>query len=150
MEFLKITVAWLVSVLACAVTGSVIQTQFNLAAITALGAPVTTGARLQTTLTDLAGFMPLMAVIAGAGFLPAFAVAGLLSRSRPRSRTGLHTLAGAAAITIAILVMNAVLPMIVIGATRSVSGILALAAAGALGGRVYAALAPSGGRRSMA
>lgn len=150
MEFLRITVAWLVAILVCAGAGSIIQTQFNLAAIAALGVPLPPGVRLQTTLQDLVGFMPLLVVITAAGFLPAFAVAGRLSRARPKIRAGLHTLAGAVAITVAILMMNAVLPVTVIGATRSVFGILALAAAGALGGRVYAALTPGGERRNMA
>jgi hypothetical protein len=45
------------------VLGSVIQTQINLAAVLAMGRPVTLALRLQTTLQDLVGFTPACAGI---------------------------------------------------------------------------------------
>jgi hypothetical protein len=142
MLVLKQALAWLAATAVTAATGSIIQTQFNLAAIARLGAPAPASLRLQATLQDLAGFAPLLAGITAVAFLVAFPVAGLLVHFRPALRALLYTLAGAAAVAAAIFLMNAMLPLTVIGATRSAAGIISLAAAGALGGRMFAALAP--------
>lgn len=142
MRFLKFLLAWIAASALAGIVGSILQTQFNLAAIAAIGAPVPLPVRLQTTLQDLAGFAPLFTAIVAAGFLVAFLVAGWLARRLPGNRTLLYTLAGAAAIAVALLLMNALLPITAIGATRSLTGLLALCAAGALGGRLFAALAP--------
>jgi hypothetical protein len=150
MKFLKLVLAWLAATMVTAATGSVIQTQFNLAAIAAVGADVPFGVRLQTTLHDLAGFAPMFAGITAAGFLVAFVAAGLLARRWPARRTLLYASAGAAAIAAAILLINAQLPMTPIGATRQLAGLLALAAAGGLGGWAFAALAPGRARPGMA
>jgi MFS family permease len=150
MKFLKLVLAWLAANMVTAVTGSVIQTQFNLAAIAAVGADIPFGVRLQTTLHDLAGFAPMFAGITAAGFLVAFVAAGLLARRWPARRTLLYASAGAAAMATAILLINAQLPMTPIGATRQLAGLLALAAAGGLGGWAFAALAPGRARHGMA
>lgn len=150
MNFLKQVLAWLASSSLAAAVGSVFQTQFNLAAIAAIGAPVPFAVRLQTTLQDLAGFAPAYAAVVAAGLLVAFLVTGRLVRQWPQRRSSLYTLAGAAAIITAILLMNAVLPVTGIGASRSPAGLVALGAAGALGGRLFAALAPSRVRPRMA
>lgn len=145
MKFPRLLFAWLVAAACAAILGSIIQTQFTLGALAALGAPVGIAARLQTTLQDLAGFAPVFGLVAAAGFIPAFLVAALLARWWPRQRTLLFALAGAAAVGVAILVMNAALPITPIGATRSAWGLAALTAAGLPGGLLFAALAP--GRR---
>lgn len=150
MKFLRLLLAWLAATMVTAATGSVIQTQFNLAAIGALGAPVPFGARLQTTLQDLAAFAPMFAGITAAAFLVAFVTAGLLARRWPERRTLLYASAGAAAIAGAILLTNALLPITPIGATRGLAGLLALAAAGGLGGWAFAALASGRARPGMA
>jgi hypothetical protein len=150
MKLPSIALAWLGATLATAVTGSIVQTQFNLAAIKAAGAPVPFELRLQATLQDLVGFAPMLAGIAAVAFLVAFVVAGPLVRRWPGHRDGLYTLAGGVAITTAILLMNALLPITVIGATRSLPGLVALGVSGALGGCVYAGLARAPAPRGMA
>lgn len=145
MKLLKRLSAWLAAALVTAMTGSIVQTQFNLAAIAMLGAPVPIALRLQTTLQDLAGFAPMLAAVAGAGLLVALPVAAWLGQRLARPVL-LYTLAGAAVIAVAILLMNGVLPVTAIAATRSMAGFLALTACGALGGWTFSRLAP--GRRS--
>ncbi len=145
MKLLERLSAWLAATLVTAVTGSIVQTQFNLAAIAMLGAPVPIALRLQTTLQDLAGFAPMLAAVAGAGLLVALPVAAWLGQRLARPVL-LYTLAGAAVIAVAILLMNGVLPVTAIAATRSMAGFLALTACGALGGWTFSRLAP--GRRS--
>ncbi|WP_043739567.1 hypothetical protein [Thioalkalivibrio nitratireducens] len=138
MQRLRAALAWFGAVVVTAAAGSVIQTQFNLAMIQRLGAPIPWPVRLETTLHDLAGFAPTYALLVAAGFLVALPVSGLLARRWPRARIALHALAGFAAIAGALLVMNALLPATMIGAARFASGIGALAAAGALGGWLFA------------
>jgi hypothetical protein len=150
MKLPSIALAWLGATLATAATGSIIQTQFNLAAIKSAGAPVPFDLRLQATLQDLVGFAPLLAGIAAVAFLVAFVVALPLVRRWPRHRVGLYTLAGAVAVTTAILLMNALLPITVIGATRSLPGLVALGVSGALGGRVFAWMTRVPAPRGMA
>jgi hypothetical protein len=145
MKFFKAIPPWLVATLVAALAGSLAQTQFNLAEIKALGAPVPLALRLETTLKDLWGFAPLLAALIAAAYLVAFPVAGLLVRRRPEHRRRMHVMAGATALLAMVLLMNAALPVTAIAATRSMAGILAFMAAGALGGWVFAALAS--GRR---
>lgn len=143
MKLLKLLFAWLAAAVVTGATGSIIQTQFNLAAIAAIGAPSSPAVRVQTTLQDLVGFAPAFAAITAGGYLIAFPAAAWLARSRQNYRTMLYATAGAAAIATAILVMNALLPVTGIGATRWTSGVLALSAVGALGGLVFARLSRS-------
>ncbi|TVP88950.1 MAG: hypothetical protein EA347_05105 [Thioalkalivibrio sp.] len=138
MQRLRVALAWFAAVVVTAGAGSVIQTQFNLAMIQQLGAPVPIPVRLETTLHDLASFAPTYALLVAAGFLVALPISGLLARLWPGGRIVLHALAGGAAIVAALLVMNAVLPATMIGAARFPSGVAALALAGVLGGLLFA------------
>jgi hypothetical protein len=143
MRFLRLLLAWLIAAAVTGVIGSLIQTQSGLAAISALGAPVPAGVRLLTTLQDLAGFAPMLALLSAGGFLPAFLVAALLLRWWPGQRTLLYGLAGAAAMATILLLMDATLPITAIGAARSLPGAAALVLAGAAGGLAFARLAPA-------
>jgi hypothetical protein len=150
MEWLRHLLAWFLAVAVTAVAGTIVQTQFNLAAIAALGAPVPAGARLATTLHDLAGFAPLFAAVTAAGFLIAFLVAGLLLRLLPGYRKLVFALAGATAIAVAIVIMNAMLPVTPVAATRTLVGFAAMAATGAPGGWAFAVLARRRSRHGVA
>lgn len=138
MRKLRTAVAWFAAVLVTAAAGSVVQTQFNLAMIQRLGAPVPLTDRVETTLHDLVGFAPTYALLVAAGFLIALPVSGLLARFWPAGRMVLHALAGGTAIVGALLMMNALLPVTVIGAARFPSGVATLALSGMLGGLLFA------------
>jgi hypothetical protein len=150
MQFFRILLAWLAATAVTTVAGSIIQTQYNLAAIVALGVHVPAGLRLRTTLQDLIGFAPLLALVTAVGFMVAFLVAARLARSWPDRRSLWYTLAGAAALAVAIGAMNALLPVTPIGATRWLSGTVALAAAGGLGGWLFGRLSPRRERPAVA
>lgn len=150
MKIPKPLLRWITATLVTATTGSALQTQFNLAAIASVGAPVTPGVRLQTTLQDLAGFAPMLWLISAAGFALAFPVAAYLARRWPHYRRLLFALAGTVALALGILLANSIMHIAIIGAARSASGFLALVATGGLGGWVYAALAPGRGATRMA
>ena len=60
-RWIRLLGRWLLAVLATTVLGSIAQTQFNLAALAAMGQSIGLELRLQTTLLDLARFAPLLA-----------------------------------------------------------------------------------------
>jgi len=143
--------AFLAAVLATAAAASVVGTQVNLAALTAMGVEVPPGVRARTTAQDLAGFGPFMALIAAAAFLPAFLAAGSATRLlaarlpaarlRPAWRAAAFALAGAAGLWAAFALMGLVTPMpTLVAAARGPAGLAALCATGLLGGLVFARL----------
>lgn len=129
--------------LLAAAWGSVVQTQFNLQALVALGVPMPPGLRAQTTLQDLAGFAPVYAGILAAGWLPALALAAWLARQWPAARTALFTVATGVGMVAAVRAVDALAPMpVFIDATRGWPGLLSMAAGAALGGWLCARLWP--------
>lgn len=144
---LRATFAYIVAVLVTALAGSVVQTQFNLAALATLGAGIGPGLRLRTTFDDLLGFTPAWGGIVAAGLLLALPVATWLGRRRPAWRSALCALAGAAAVYTALSLMRLALGLSAVAAARSVGGLLALVLVGALGGWVFARLSAGAARR---
>lgn len=133
--------AFVVAVLLAAALGSIVQTQYNLAMLQALGAPLPLGVRLRATGLDLLGFAPLFAVLVGVGFLFALPAAAWLSRRLLALRWLLFALAGALALWLAMSLANALLPMpTLIGANRSLAGTLGLMACASLGALLFARL----------
>lgn len=121
--------------------GSVVQTQWNLQALVALGVDVPAAVRARTTWQDLIGFAPVYAGIVAAGWLPALAAAAFLARRWPAWRPGLLALAAGAGLVAAVRAVDAVAPMpAFIDATRHWPGLLSMAAGAVLGGALYAGL----------
>jgi hypothetical protein len=132
---------FLLAVLLASAVGSVVQTQFNLASLQALGAPMPFGVRVHTTGLDLLGFSPTFALLVTLGFVFALPAAGLLARSWPAGRWLLFALAGGLAVLAALALVNALLPMpTLIGANRSLAGTAGLMASGSLGALLFAVL----------
>jgi hypothetical protein len=128
-----------VAVAVATVWGSVFQTQHNLARLTALGAEVPTGARLDTTVHDLAGFAPLYALVVAATLAVVFVFAGLLGRLLPEIRYTLHALGAGLGLAVAIRAIDAYAPMpTLIAATRSFTGLVVMALGALLAGWLYA------------
>lgn len=127
--------------LLAAAWGAVVQTQFNLQALMALGVPVPPGVRALTTLQDLAGFGPVYAGILAAGWLPALSLAAWLAWRWPTARAALFTAAAGAGMVAAVRAVDALAPMpVFIDATRGWPGLLSMAAGAALGGWLFARL----------
>jgi len=145
--------AWLLAASVTGAIGSLVQTQFNLAAVASLDGPVPFHLRIETTMLDLAGFAPALALIVAVGFAIAFPVAAWLAR---RWRLGsvprllLYALAGATAVATPIFLMNHLLSMAPIAATRDTAGLLLLCSGGALGGSLFAALVDADRASAMA
>ena len=138
---LRTLLYFFLAVLLASVMGTVLQTQFNLANLQALGAPMPLGVRVQTTCLDLLGFSPTFAILVILGFIFALPAASLLARLWPMGRWLLFTLAGALAVLAAMALANALLPMpTLIGANRTFAGTLGLMACGSLGALLFAGL----------
>ncbi|MGY6554972.1 MAG: hypothetical protein ACXIUM_10675 [Wenzhouxiangella sp.] len=134
---LKTLFGWSAAVVTTAVVGSVVQSQINLAAISALSQSISMSERLGTSLFDIRSFSPVLGALVALAFVLAWPVAGLVAKSRPERRRWLFPLAGFIAVLTALLLMNALLPVAVIAAARTAVGVLALSLCGALGGWVY-------------
>lgn len=135
-----IIVAWLLAVLIATLLGSIVQTQFNLAALSGLGVDISGATRLRATAHDLTGFTPLYGAVIAAAFLIALPLAALLARRWQSLRTWLYVLAGSLGILTALLVMTAVMPITPVAAARTAPGLLALAACGVVAGWAFARL----------
>lgn len=138
MRVLRVILAFGLAVALTTVLGSVLQTQFNLGALQALGAEVPLSARLAATGADLAGFPQMFGPLTGAAFFVAFLFTALLRRWVKPRRGALYALAGAVAILAMVLIMQAVFGLMPIAAARGLFGFASLVLAGALGGAVFA------------
>ena len=134
-----LTLAFAATWLLASAWGSVVQTQFNLAALTAFAVEVPLGLRLLTSLQDLVSFGGVYAGIVLASWLPAFAVAAWLARRWPGWRVALFAAAAGVGVIVAIRAVDAVAPMpVFIDATRSMAGLLTMALGSALAGALFA------------
>ncbi len=143
----KTLLGWSAAVVTTAVSGSVVQSQINLAAISRLDQSIAVSDRLDMTLFDLGSFGPLWGAIVAFAFLLAWPIAGLLARKWLTWRWFLFPLAGFVAIICALLVMNAAMPVTVVAAARTVPGMVMLGLCGALGGWVYLQVAGAAARQ---
>lgn len=132
---------------AAAATGcvnSMLQTQFVLDEVAALGVPVTGAIRAWTTLEDLARSGPVMIGIALAALLPAMIAAHLLLRmvrtATPVLRHALFAAAAVAASWLAFWLMRSVIPMPAFPGTRDATGHIVMSLTGAVGGLLYSQL----------
>ena len=137
----RLLLAFLLAVLLASLLASIFQTQTNLAALQALGAPVPLDVRLATTCLDLLGFTPTFILLSTLGFLVALPLAVWLGRRMPTLRWLILVLAGAAAIWAALALANTVAPMpTLIAADRNPFGTLGLMACGSVGALLFGLL----------
>jgi hypothetical protein len=132
--------AFLAAVVLTVVWGAVVQTQYNLAALTGIGVDIGPGVNLRATLTDaFSGFSP---TYGGYVVLPALLVAFFLVWFVVR-RAGApllwFALAGGLAILAGIPLVYWLSPLaLLIGASRDFSSVVLMAVGGALGGMLFA------------
>lgn len=142
---LRVLAAYLVALCATYLIGSVAATQFVLQEVVALGPEVPWPVRLETTGQDLVGlagsYLPLLAL----ALVLALPVAAGLFRLVPAARFAGYLAAGFVAVLALHLIMKAVFGVTGIAATRSLAGLLAQGAAGAVGGALFHVL--TAGRR---
>lgn len=141
ITFLRIVGAWLFAVIVATVLGSIVQTQFNLAALAGIGVDISAGLRVSTTFSDIfSGFTPTYGIyVVAPALLVAFAIAWFVVPLLPGSRMLWFTLAGGLAIGAGIPLVNYLAPVaLLIGATRDVVCLVLMALAGAVAGMEFA------------
>lgn len=134
--------AFLLALIVATAWGAVVQTQYNLAALSSIGADVGS-VRMQTTLRDLfSGFFPTYGgYVVLPALLVAFVIAQLIARRRPGARLPLFSTAGGLALFLAIPLVNVLAPVaLLVGATRNWSCTLWMAVGGVLAGLLFALL----------
>lgn len=139
---LRIALSFVLAVAVAVAAGSLVQTQFNLAAIQGVGVDIPFQVRVAATLHDLGSFTPLYAAIVAIAFVPAFLVAAWIVRRRPQQRVALFAVTAAASLLVVFLVADALAPMpTLIGATRTITGTLAMLLTAALAAALFALMA---------
>ncbi len=136
-------VAFIAAVALATVWGAVVQTQYNLAGLSSIGADISGSLRVGTTLSDIfSGFTPTYGShIVLPSLLVAFVVASLLPVKQRMSRLVWFGAAGALAIGLGIPIVNWLAPVaLLVGATRDFSCIILMALGGFLAGLLYALL----------
>lgn len=137
----RLLLAFLLAVLLASLLASIFQTQINLAALQALGAPMPMDVRVATTCLDLLGFAPTFILLSTLGFLVALPLAAWFARRMPTLRWLIFVLAGAVAIWTALALANTLAPMpTLIAADRSPFGTLGLMACGSVGALLFGLL----------
>lgn len=132
-------VGFVVGCVLAALLVSLVQTQFNLAALVELGADISAATRIEVSLLDLIGFGPAILGVIAAAFLLAFPVAALLQQMLSALPRGLlFALAAATAMLAALSIMQALLQITPVAAAREAPGLLALCLCAAPGGWIYA------------
>lgn len=150
MTVLRIVFLYLLAVLVATLLGSLVQTQFNLAALQAMDVPVDLATRLQSSLQDLMSFTPIFVVMVAATLLLALPLAEALGRIFKPWRWLLYFLAGFVGIWAAFSLADYLLPMpTFIAATRETPGLLSMMAAVGLGSALFGRLTKPKARRGL-
>ncbi len=136
----RLILGFLAAVVLTVTWGSVVQTQYNLAALTGIGVEIGLGTNLRATFSDI--FSGFSLTYAGYMVLPsllvAFIVAWLVVR-RIGAPLQWFGLAGGLAILIAIPLVNWLSPLaLLIGASRDASSVVVMALGGVAGGVLFA------------
>lgn len=142
--------AFVIALLVGALLGSLVQTQFNLQELEALGVEIGIGTRLETSMQDLVNFAPVYVILFGVGFLFSQVAASVVARVVGRSsRLWLCPLAAAAGLWVTLRVVDTLAPMpTLIAATRGTGGVIAMLATAAVAGWLFAVLVSRRSRRS--
>ena len=140
--------AFAAAVLATYVLAAVASTQTMLGEVAALGLPVSFGNRTAATLHDLAGMAMSYLPLIGASLLIAFPLTALILRYVGLPRTLGYVFAGGAALWALHLIMIATFGLHPVPATRTALGLALQAAAGLVGGYVFAGIASGASRKT--
>ncbi|PAU88269.1 hypothetical protein CK507_06860 [Pseudomonas sp. WN033] len=150
LSILRVILFYLLAVVVASVLGTLVQTQFNLAALRLIGTDIPVGVWLSTTLADLRGFAPIFALMVAVTLLLALPVAAGLGRIFKPWRGVLFFLAGAVGIKVAFDIADHLLPMpTFIAATRGLAGLLAMMLAVGIGSALFGRLTRPVNKRGL-
>ena len=128
------------AVLVTVAVASFAHTHFTLQALRAVGAEVPPAVAMETVGGDFIGLAPSFGVVIAVALLLGFVIAGVARRFVRLPRPIAFALAGGAALATALWLMHLSYEITPIASARTWTGFLTLAAAGALGGLVFASV----------
>lgn len=141
MKILRIVIGYLAAVLFATIGLSAVSTFSVLGNLKDMGYPASPGDQISTYIGDFIGLAPAAGPINAIGLLIAFIIAWLIIRFLWNRRTLGYTLAGFAALFVEMLAMGQMFGGITpIAGARTMGGMLAIAAVGALSGFIFARL----------
>ena len=148
LSILRVILFYLLAVVVASVLGTLVQTQFNLAALRLIGTDIPVG--LSPTPAALRGFAPIFALMVAVTLLLALPVAAGLGRIFKPWRGVLFFLAGAVGIKVAFDIADHLLPMpTFIAATRGLAGLLAMMVAVGIGSALFGRLTRPTNKRGL-
>jgi hypothetical protein len=136
-----IVLGFIAAVALATLWGSLVQTQFNLNALTGIGTDISWGLRLRSTLSDVfSGFTPTYAAyVVAPSLLVAFAVAWWVAARWPGPPALWFAMAGGLAILVGIPLVNYLSPVaLLVGASRDWACTFFMALGGAGAGLLFA------------
>lgn len=132
---------FMAAVMLATLAGTLVQTQFNMVAIQALGAGIGPGTWLWVTVQDLAGFSPILFIITLLCFIVAIPASAVTARLTGLPRHWVYMAGTAVGLLVALRVIDHQVPMpTLIAASRGPFGTAAMMACAAAGGWLFAAM----------
>ncbi len=135
--YLYYVIAFLVSALCALVLCAVVSTQLVLADIVSFGVAVSIEDRLDATVHDIFGLLPMFGPLLAIALMLGFVVAGLIVRFSNSKRLLWYCLAGAAAFVTMILLMRLSLNLTPLAAARTPIGLGMIAMSCAVAGVIF-------------
>lgn len=134
----RILIAFGLAVLGASLVASVMQTQFNLAALTALSVDIDMATRMQTIVHDLLHFGPIFALILLPTLVISFVIAWLCAKYFAGSERFWFVLGGGVGLALSFLLIDSLAPMpTLIAANRTALGFGLMSATGAFAGWIF-------------
>lgn len=140
MDKARIVGGFIAAVLVTVTAASFAHTHFTIQALRAVGAEVPPSVAMETVGNDFVGLAPSFGMVIAIALLLGFIIAGIARRFVRLPRPVAFALAGGAALATALSLMRLSYEITPIASARSWAGFLTLAAAGALGGLVFASV----------
>jgi len=136
-NMLRVMGAYLLAVIVGYVAAAAATTQSVMARLAEMGVAVPLADRLLTTLQDVVGMASSYLPIVAVAYAIAFPVAALVLRWRPQWRWFGYPLAGAVAILVVHLALEAAFGFTPVAAVRTTLGLMVQVLCGAVGGWVF-------------
>ena len=140
MDKARLVGGFIAAMLVTVTVASFAHTHFTIQALRAVGAEVPPSVALETVSGDFIGLAPSFGVVIAIALLLGFIIAGIARRFVRLPRPIAFALAGGAALATALWLMRLSYEITPIASARTWTGFLTLAAAGALGGLVFASV----------
>ncbi len=129
--------AFVCALLATHIIGTTASAAPHLSWLASQGMDITMTVRLDAYMQAVTGMLMSYLPLAGVALLVGFAVASFIVARVPSITTLGYALAGFTAMIVLMLILNAVFEIAAIPSTRTVGGLLAQGAAGAIGGLLF-------------